>query len=92
MGRRDLGTCIILSSEDTTLLNLDFNQLEFVGEVKLNPVRGIFDFNIKRKLRRRIEKIAEKYKSDLAVIHTQSDIFGDFIDEISYNFGLYKYK
>lgn len=92
MGRRDLGACIILSLEDAKLLNLDFKELEFVGEVKLNSVKGIFDFTIKRKLRKRIEKIAEKYDSDLAVIHTQDGIFGDFIDEISYSFGLYRYK
>ncbi len=92
MGQRDLGTCIILSLENAKLLNLDFKELEFVGEVKLNPVQGIFDSSIKRKLRKRIEKIARNYDSDLAVIHTQHEMFGDFIDEISYSFGLYKYK
>ena len=54
---------------------MSLNNLKFVGEVNLSPVKGIFDFMIKRKLRCRIEKIAKEYKSDVAVIHTLYDIF-----------------
>ena len=92
MGQKDLGTCIILSLEDTKKLRLNLKNLEFVGEVSLSPVKGFFDIKIKRKLRKEIEKVAEIYSADIAVINKQSETFEVLINEMSYDFSLYKYK
>ncbi|VVB83403.1 Uncharacterised protein [uncultured archaeon] len=92
MGQKDLGTCVILSQEDTEHLGIDLNKLEFIGEAKLSSVGGIFEHRIKRKLRRRIEKAAKKYDADIAVINGQFDFYETIITYISYDFNLYKYK
>jgi hypothetical protein len=92
MGQKDLGTCIILSQEDTEKLKINLDEFKFVGDVKLFPVKGIFDFRIKRKLRKKVERVAKKYGADIAVVYLQFDHEDIIFSEMSYDFNLYKYK
>ncbi|MEK6827094.1 MAG: hypothetical protein AABX99_01260 [Nanoarchaeota archaeon] len=91
MGQKDLETCVVLSLNDTEKLKIDLNELEYVCDVEISPEKGFLDSEIKRKLRREIEKEAKKYEADIAVIHTQ-DCTEDFLTSIKYGFSLYKYK
>jgi len=91
MGQKDLGTCSILSFQDTGKLKINLNNLEHLAESQISPKKGFNPSNIKRKLRREIEKVAKSYGADLAVIFRQSDSY-DFLQGISYTFSLYKYK
>jgi len=91
MARKDLGTCIILSLDDTKRLKINLNELEYLRDVEISPVTGFFDSEIKRKLRKEIEKEAKIYEADIAVIDKQTDLY-DFFTSISYGFRLYKYK
>ena len=60
-------------------------------KVEISPITGFDKSKIKRKLRIEIEKVAEEYEADIAVITAQLDIY-DFLTSINYYFNLYKYK
>lgn len=91
MGQFDLGTCIILSFQDTGKLKINLNNLEHIAESQISSKKGFNPSNIKSKLRREIEKVAKSYGADLAVIYKQLDSY-DFIPGIGYSFSLYKYR
>ena len=91
MGQKDLGTCIIISIQDAEKLKINLNELEYLGDIEISPVKGLYDFEIKRKLRREIEKYAEEHGADMAVIN-KKDRTENFLTSINYGFRLYKYK
>lgn len=91
MGQKDLGTCVILSIQDTEKLKINLDELESLEDIEIPPLKGWYDFEIKRKLRREIEKYAEEHGADIAVINKQ-DRTEDFLTSIKYGFRLYKYK
>lgn len=94
MGQKDLGTCLILSSEDIKFLGLtNFPQIEQIGSEYQTPSIPFFLYTrkVNKKLRNYIEKVARKQNADLALITHQGDSRG-FIDEREYSFKLYRYQ
>jgi len=91
MGQNDLGTCVILSIQDTKRFGTDLDCLDKVCELETPGVIGFTNRGIKRKLRQHIEKEAGKRYADLAVITCQTDFYHLIRTEIMYKFALYKY-
>lgn len=91
MGQNDLGTCVILSPDDTKRLGINIKNLEYVGLTHIAPIKGLSDSNIKRRLRSKVEKIAESYNAEVAIINEQTDSLRFFT--IGYGFAFfYRYK
>lgn len=91
MGKKDLGTCIILSEKDSQRLDIDLTKLEYICDHSTPIISGFSYRRMKRKLRNTIERYAKKQNADIAVITSQSDGINAFTTDIRYSYSLYRY-
>ena len=92
MGQKDLGTCLILSTDDVKKLHVNLDKLVLFCVNDTPYIRGISETRIKKKLRKYIESVAFKEDADVAVITSQSDSNYPFTQGVNYTFHLYAYK
>ena len=92
MGRKDLGTCIMMSEEDFERLGIKLDNLQKIDNFHTHLASVDSFFNPYKKLRRYIEKSAKKEKADLAVITREPHEFTPRTEFVFYEYALYRYK
>jgi hypothetical protein len=92
MGRRDLGTCVIVSKEDAEKLSINLNKFQKIHDF-ITPSRHIFPFFMgEKRLLKYVERSAKREGADLAVIIHQKHEFTFHQEYIACEYSLYKYK
>lgn len=92
MGRKDLGTCIIISKEDVNNLGIKLRNLQKIDDFR-TPSRIISPLFIGgKRLIRYVERKAKKEEADLAIITRQTHEFTPSQEYVSCEYSLYKYK
>ena len=92
MGNEDLGNCIIISRNDFKKLKINIDDLEKICDSMTPSYMQITQMGVRKKLRNYIEKQANKFNADVALIQLQFDNESLPFDLVSYSFSLYKYK
>jgi hypothetical protein len=92
MGRKDLGTCVIMSKKDVERLGIKLDKLEKIDNFRTPIGSANSFFNPHRKLMRYVEKSAKRERADLAVITREYHEFGFKTEIVHYEYSLYRYK
>ena len=92
MERQDLSTCIMISKKDVELLRIKLDGLQKIDNFRTSSIKIGSFFNSYRRLKKYIEKSAEREGADLAVITREHHEFGSGTEFIAYEYSLYKYK